>query len=132
MNPFTSHPASVGETYGEHCVFAFGFGARMMLGGAAAMMSASVAASAFGADAGAPPAGAVTLFGSSPSPAISAITWLGFKTWLRPRISVVKPSRSVGSAVGVAGAPEADAAGEMRVEVGAAGGEAVRVVLVER
>ena len=33
MNPFTSHPASVGETYGEHCVFAFGFGARMMLGG---------------------------------------------------------------------------------------------------
>jgi hypothetical protein len=40
MNPFTSHPASVGETYGEHCVFAFGFGARMMLGGAAAMLHA--------------------------------------------------------------------------------------------
>jgi hypothetical protein len=40
MNPFTSHPASVGETYGEHCVFAFGFGARMMLGGAAAMIHA--------------------------------------------------------------------------------------------
>jgi hypothetical protein len=40
MNPFTSHPAAVGETYGEHCVFAFGFGARMMLGGAAAMLHA--------------------------------------------------------------------------------------------
>jgi len=40
MNPFTSHPASVGETYGEHCMFAFGFGARMMLGGAAAMIHA--------------------------------------------------------------------------------------------
>ena len=40
MNPFTSHPASVGETYGEHCVFAFGFGARMVLGGAAAMIHA--------------------------------------------------------------------------------------------
>jgi hypothetical protein len=40
MNPFTSHPASVGESYGEHCVFALGFGARMMLGGAAAMIHA--------------------------------------------------------------------------------------------
>ena len=40
MNPFTSHPASVGETYGEHCVFAFGFGVRMVLGGAAAMIHA--------------------------------------------------------------------------------------------
>jgi len=40
MNPFTSHPASVGETYGEHCVFAFGFGARMMVGGVAAMLHA--------------------------------------------------------------------------------------------
>ena len=40
MNPFTSHPASVGETYGEHCMFAFGFGARMVLGGAAAMIHA--------------------------------------------------------------------------------------------
>ena len=40
MNPFTSHPESVGETYGEHCVFAFGFGVRMMLGGVAAMIHA--------------------------------------------------------------------------------------------
>ena len=40
MNPFTSHPASVGETYGEHCVFAFGFGVRMVVGGAAAMIHA--------------------------------------------------------------------------------------------
>jgi Family of unknown function (DUF6356) len=40
MNPFTSHPASVGETYGEHCVFAFAFGVRMVVGGAAAMIHA--------------------------------------------------------------------------------------------
>lgn len=40
MNPFTSHPASVGETYGAHCVFAFGFGVRMVVGGAAAMIHA--------------------------------------------------------------------------------------------
>ena len=40
MNPFTSHPESVGETYGEHCVFAFGFGVRMAVGGAAAMIHA--------------------------------------------------------------------------------------------
>ncbi len=40
MNPFTAHPASVGESYGEHCRFAFGFGARMTFGGIAAMVHA--------------------------------------------------------------------------------------------
>ena len=40
MNPFTAHPASVGESYGEHCRFAFGFGARMTFGGIAAMIHA--------------------------------------------------------------------------------------------
>ncbi|HEY7945572.1 MAG TPA: DUF6356 family protein [Casimicrobiaceae bacterium] len=36
-NPFTAHPASVGETYHRHCRFALRFGARMTLGGLAAM-----------------------------------------------------------------------------------------------
>jgi hypothetical protein len=40
MNPFTAHPASVGETYGEHCRFAFAFGARMLVGGVIAMIHA--------------------------------------------------------------------------------------------
>ena len=40
MNPFTTHPASVGETYGEHLRFAFGFGLRMLLGAVAAMVHA--------------------------------------------------------------------------------------------
>ena len=35
-NPFTSHPASVGETYLQHLAFAFRFGTRMLAGGAAA------------------------------------------------------------------------------------------------
>lgn len=39
-NPFTAHPASVGETYGEHFRFALAFGARMTLGGLAAMLHA--------------------------------------------------------------------------------------------
>lgn len=39
-NPFTAHPAAVGETYGEHFAFALGFGARMTLGGLAAMVHA--------------------------------------------------------------------------------------------
>jgi hypothetical protein len=39
-NPFTAHPASVGESYGEHFTFAFAFGARMALGGLAAMVHA--------------------------------------------------------------------------------------------
>jgi len=39
-NPFTAHPASAGETYREHCFFALAFGARMALGGLAAMVHA--------------------------------------------------------------------------------------------
>ncbi|MCT2559788.1 DUF6356 family protein [Tsuneonella sp. YG55] len=35
---FTRHPASVGETYGEHLVHATGFGVRMMLGGLACVL----------------------------------------------------------------------------------------------
>ena len=35
-NIFTAHPASVGETYGQHFRFALGFGVRMTLGGLAA------------------------------------------------------------------------------------------------
>ena len=40
INLFTAHPASVGETYAEHCRFAFRFGARMTAGGVAAMVHA--------------------------------------------------------------------------------------------
>jgi hypothetical protein len=39
-NIFTTHPAAVGETYPQHCRFAFGFGTRMALGGIAAMVHA--------------------------------------------------------------------------------------------
>jgi len=39
-NPFTNHPASVGETYGRHLRFALAFGARMTLGGLAAAVHA--------------------------------------------------------------------------------------------
>jgi Family of unknown function (DUF6356) len=39
-NPFTAHPTSVGETYAQHCRFAFRFGARMTMGGLAAMVHA--------------------------------------------------------------------------------------------
>jgi hypothetical protein len=39
-NPFTAHPGSVGESYAEHCAFALAFGARMALGGVAAMVHA--------------------------------------------------------------------------------------------
>jgi len=39
-NIFTAHPSSVGETYPQHCKFAFRFGARMTLGGLAAMVHA--------------------------------------------------------------------------------------------
>ncbi|MGN3975357.1 DUF6356 family protein [Tsuneonella sp. SYSU-LHT278] len=35
---FTEHPASVGETYGEHLVHAAGFGIRMVLGGLACIL----------------------------------------------------------------------------------------------
>jgi hypothetical protein len=36
----TDHPHSVGESYGEHCRFAASFGARMVVGGAAALVHA--------------------------------------------------------------------------------------------
>ena len=39
-NPFTAHPASVGETYGQHLRFALRFGTRMTLGGLAAAIHA--------------------------------------------------------------------------------------------
>ena len=39
-NPFTAHPASVGETYVQHFRFALGFGVRMTLGGLAAVVHA--------------------------------------------------------------------------------------------
>ena len=39
-NPFTVHPASVGETYWQHFRFAMRFGTRMTLGGAAALVHA--------------------------------------------------------------------------------------------
>lgn len=35
---FTEHPASVGETYGEHLMMASGFGIRMVLGGIACLI----------------------------------------------------------------------------------------------
>jgi hypothetical protein len=39
-NPFTAHPASVGETYSQHLRFALSFGVRMTLGGIAAAVHA--------------------------------------------------------------------------------------------
>ena len=39
-NPFTAHPASVGETYAEHLRFALAVGMRMTLGGLAAAVHA--------------------------------------------------------------------------------------------
>jgi hypothetical protein len=39
-NIFTAHPSSVGETYPRHCRFALRFGARMTMGGLAAMVHA--------------------------------------------------------------------------------------------
>lgn len=38
MNPFTQHPASVGESYGEHLRVAGRFGLRMIAGGVAALV----------------------------------------------------------------------------------------------
>lgn len=35
---FTEHPASVGESYGEHLAMASGFGIRMVLGGCACLI----------------------------------------------------------------------------------------------
>jgi len=37
---FSEHPASVGETYGEHLLCALGFGSRMMVAGAACVLHA--------------------------------------------------------------------------------------------
>lgn len=37
---FTEHPASVGESYGEHLVMAGVFGVRMILGGLACLIHA--------------------------------------------------------------------------------------------
>lgn len=37
---FTEHPASVGESYGEHLIVAGSFGIRMMLGGLACLIHA--------------------------------------------------------------------------------------------
>ena len=39
-NPFTAHPAAVGESYGGHLAFALAFGARMAMGGLAAIAHA--------------------------------------------------------------------------------------------
>ena len=38
MDAFTRHPAAVGETYGEHLVFATGVGGRLMLAGIACLL----------------------------------------------------------------------------------------------
>ena len=37
---FTDHPASVGESYGEHLVTAAGFGLRMVVAGGACLVHA--------------------------------------------------------------------------------------------
>ncbi|WP_108790035.1 DUF6356 family protein [Erythrobacter sp. Alg231-14] len=37
-NAFTQHPASVGESYGEHLAHASGFGLRMIAGGVACVL----------------------------------------------------------------------------------------------
>ena len=39
-NPFTDHPATVGETYGEHLVHASGFGFAMLGGGIVCLLHA--------------------------------------------------------------------------------------------
>ncbi|MEO6929511.1 MAG: DUF6356 family protein [Casimicrobiaceae bacterium] len=39
-NPFTAHPATVGETYAQHFRFALRFGMLMTLGGLAALVHA--------------------------------------------------------------------------------------------
>lgn len=38
MGIFTDHPASVGETYGQHFRMASSFGTRMMVGGVACLI----------------------------------------------------------------------------------------------
>ena len=39
-NPFTTHPASVNESYWQHCGFALRFGFKMTAGGIAALLHA--------------------------------------------------------------------------------------------
>ena len=38
LNPFTSHPRAVGETYWQHLGTAMGFGSRMVAAGLACML----------------------------------------------------------------------------------------------
>jgi Family of unknown function (DUF6356) len=38
VNPFTAHPHAVGESYARHCAFAWRYGAKMTLGGLAAVV----------------------------------------------------------------------------------------------
>jgi hypothetical protein len=38
LRPFTEHPASVGETYGQHLAMAACFGARMIFAGCACLV----------------------------------------------------------------------------------------------
>ena len=38
IDAFTRHPAAVGETYGEHLVFATGVGGRLVLAGIACLL----------------------------------------------------------------------------------------------
>jgi len=38
IDAFTRHPATVGETYGEHLVFATGIGGRLILAGIACLL----------------------------------------------------------------------------------------------
>ena len=38
IQPFVDHPATVGESYGQHFRHATGFGLRMMLGGLACVI----------------------------------------------------------------------------------------------
>jgi hypothetical protein len=40
LDLFTAHPATVGESYGEHLTAAAGFGVRMILGGLACLVHA--------------------------------------------------------------------------------------------
>lgn len=40
LAPFTDHPASVGETYGQHLAVASGFGWRLLAAGAACLVHA--------------------------------------------------------------------------------------------
>lgn len=39
---FLSHPRTVGESYLEHCAFAFGIGSKLLMAGAAALVHAAI------------------------------------------------------------------------------------------